>query len=111
MKEIISACGLDCHTCDCYEATHSGDLEKKKVVARNWSKQYEAALTTDDINCDGCMSEGSHFSWCYKCPIRKCVIKKNYQSCAECPEFPCQTTEFLYQTVPEAQANIESMRV
>ncbi|MBW6516156.1 MAG: DUF3795 domain-containing protein [Candidatus Cloacimonetes bacterium] len=110
MKKFTSACGLDCHSCECYEATQSRDLEKKRIVARKWSKEYEAALTTDDINCGGCMSNGSHFSWCNKCPIRNCVIKKKYQSCAECNDFPCQTTEFLYQAVPEAQKNIERLR-
>ncbi len=110
MNKIVSACGLDCNACDCFIASQTGDLEMKKTVARKWSKDYEAVLTADDIHCDGCMSPGTHFSWCYKCPIRTCVIKKRYHSCAECDVFPCDKTESLYQAVPQAKSVIESMR-
>lgn len=110
MSKIISACGLDCPTCECYLAHKAQDSEKKKDIAIRWSKNYSAELSEQDIACDGCMSDGTHFSWCDKCPIRACVVSKNYQSCAECADFPCSTNEFLYNAVPAAKQTIEELR-
>jgi hypothetical protein len=110
MKRIVSACGIDCYKCECYIATRDNDQTGKEIVAQKWSKQYEANLTSKDIECEGCMSDGMHFAWCHKCPIRRCVIDKGYQSCADCEEYPCKTVEFLYNGVPEAKTNIENLR-
>ncbi len=110
MKDLTSACGLDCHDCECYKATKSGDMELKADIAIRWSKNYNAALSAADITCNGCMSDGVHFSWCGNCPIRACATGKDYQSCAECADFPCDTNEFLYKAVPAAKENIESHR-
>lgn len=110
MTKIISACGLECHTCECYLAHQEQDEEKKKDIAISWGKNYNAELSAKDIACDGCMSAGAHFVWCHKCPIRACVVSQSYQSCAECADFPCETNKFLYDAVPKAKKTIESMR-
>lgn len=110
MNKFLSACGLDCPTCECYEAHQDNDLERKQDIALRWSKNYDADLKAEDIACDGCMSEGAHFSWCGKCPIRACVVQKGYLSCAECDSFPCPTNEFLYNAVPAAKETILKAR-
>lgn len=110
MNTFLSACGLDCPSCECYVATKENDLAKKEDIAIRWSKNYDANLSAADINCEGCMSDGARFSWCGKCPIRACVTGKGYQSCAECADFPCATNEFLYNAVPAAKATIEAFR-
>jgi hypothetical protein len=110
MKELTSACGIDCHACECYKATRDVDIESKNDIAIRWSKSYGTNLTNKDINCDGCMSDGGHFGWCYQCPIRACVVDKGFQSCAECGDFPCATNEFLYNAAPAAKENIEAHR-
>ena len=110
MTKLISACGLDCLTCECYVAHQAGDNEKKEDIAVRWGKNYNADLKASDIACDGCMSEGAHFNWCNNCPIRACVVTKGFQSCAECSDFPCSTNEFLYKAAPAAKDNIEKLR-
>lgn len=110
MTMLTSACGLDCTGCECYLATLSGDQNQKAEIAVRWSKNYDAQLTTADINCLGCLSDGPRFSWCGQCPIRSCAQCKGYQTCAECADFPCATNEFLYNAVPSAKENIEAHR-
>lgn len=110
MTELTSACGLDCKACECYLATQSGDLEQKADIAVRWSKNYDHAFTAADINCQGCLSDGPHFSWCGQCPIRACPFGKGYISCAECGSFPCDINSFLYEAVPAAKANILAHR-
>ncbi|MDD4309376.1 MAG: DUF3795 domain-containing protein [Candidatus Cloacimonetes bacterium] len=110
MTKFKSACGLDCNTCECFVAHQAGDNDKKKDIAERWAKNYNADLSASDIACDGCMSEGAHFGWCGKFPIRACVVEKGFDSCAECENFPCSTNEFLYNAVPVAKENIQSLR-
>lgn len=110
MPKMISACGIDCENCECRLATLSGDLVQKTDVAERWSKNYENAFTADDINCVGCTLEGVHFVWCDKCPIRTCAVGKGFSTCAECELFPCENSQFVLANVPDAKANIESLR-
>jgi len=110
MPKMIAACGLDCFGCECREATLSGDMVRKADIAVRWSQQYSAALTAADINCVGCTGEGAHFGWCEQCPIRTCAVSKNYKTCAECVEFPCDKSRLILDVVPDAKANIESLR-
>ena len=64
---ILSPCGIDCESC----------------------KDYTI--------CSGCTSvKGKPFHiedyGLAVCPLYDCaVIQKHYQTCAECPEVPCQT--------------------
>lgn len=108
--DIISACGLDCYTCECYEATKKNDLEKKKEVAAKWSETYGADISPAAINCDGCMSNGAHINWCNECPIRTCVTAKGYTSCADCADFPCPNGEFLYKSAPATKETIMKLK-
>lgn len=110
MTELTSACGLDCLACECHLATQSGDLDQKAGIAVRWSKIYNHEFTAEDINCQGCLSDGPHFSWCGQCPIRACASGKGFRTCAECPDFPCETNSFLYEAVPAAKTNILTHR-
>lgn len=110
MTELTSACGLDCPGCECYLATKSGNMETKTDIAVRWSKNYNAELTAEDINCNRCLSDGPRFNWCGLCLIRACAQDKGYRTCAECADFPCKINEFLYQAVPEAKKSIEEHR-
>jgi hypothetical protein len=110
MKKVISACGVDCFKCETYIATQNDDEARKEDIAKRWSEHYQGEIHPEDINCDGCMSEGAKFSWCGLCPIRLCVIEKGYISCAECSDFFCEKNEYVYQVDPSAKENLERIR-
>jgi len=110
MKDILSACGLDCYNCECFLATQAQNEAQKADIAIRWSKQYNAELSAKDINCEGCMSDGARFTWCSMCPIRACVVAKGYANCSACEDFPCSTNEFLINAVPAAKETIMALK-
>jgi hypothetical protein len=110
MSRIIAACGLDCAACETYQAHQTQDQEKKKDIAARWSEHYDAKLTADEIACDGCMSNGAHFGWCERCPIRTCVQEKGFDTCAECEIFTCEKNAYVFQVAPQAKALLEELR-
>ena len=73
---MIAYCGLKCHECEAFLATLKNDNKKRKEIAELWSKEYNADLKPEDINCTGCLSEGEGlFSNCNICEIRKCAVE------------------------------------
>ena len=77
MEQMIAYCGLDCAKCDAFIATKNNDNQKRIETAKNWSKEYNAEIKPEHINCDGCMSKSNKlFNHCLVCEIRKCAITK-----------------------------------
>lgn len=97
---------MNCSACEAYLATESQDEGEKIRIAAIWSERYGSEIKPEDINCMGCRSESLRFAWCYKCPIRACVIAKGYQNCGDCPDLPCPTNLWLYESVPEVKENL-----
>ena len=64
MKHIIACCGLTCSLCGAYLATQSNNDEERKKVAEKWSKVLNVEMKPEQINCDGCLSEGRLFFYC-----------------------------------------------
>ena len=110
MRKQLAACCLDCVSCEAYQAHQARDMVRKQDIATRWSKHYDGELTASDIVCDGCFSDGDHFVWCNKCPIRACVNAKGLSNCAECEIGTCDTNAFLFNAAPEAKANLEELR-
>jgi hypothetical protein len=110
MAKLISACGIDCATCECREATLTNDNDLRREVAGKWSQMYDAELTAENINCQGCMQPGAHFAHCDECDIRACVIAKGIANCAKCPDYACEKLERFLGFVPQAKANLEELR-
>ena len=111
MSEMISFCGLLCNECGALIATKNGDDEKRAEVAELWSKQYKADIKPQDINCDGCMSEGARlFGHCMVCEIRKCGREKGVVNCAYCDEYACEKLEGFFQMVPDAKKRLDEIK-
>jgi hypothetical protein len=110
MEKLIAACGIDCSECEARKATLANDNELRAEVAEKWGKQYDANLTAEHINCNGCMEAGVHFSHCNECDYRACVRSKGLTSCADCSDYPCEMLEQFFGFVPKAKENLEALR-
>ena len=111
MMEIIAFCGLACHKCGAFIATKNDDDEKRKEISQQWSKQFNSDIKPEDINCDGCLSDGGNlFSYCKVCEIRKCAKLKELKNCAPCVEYPCQRLNELFKMVPAAKENLDHIK-
>ena len=83
MATLIAACGLDCALCDSYLATQANDLLALEAVVEKWSQEYHATgLTVENIQCDGCMTEGRKMGHCSKCKIRIYAIERDFTNCS-----------------------------
>ena len=112
MKELISCCGINCENCEARIATVKNDDLMRQEVSAKWSVMFNSPeITPESINCTGCRMEGVKFAHClYTCEIRKCVHSKGFSSCAVCPEVDvCQIVGPIFQVVPDARANLQSL--
>jgi hypothetical protein len=111
MKEIISVCGLKCNECGCYLATLHDDDRLREKIAEEWSKAYGADVEPEDINCDGCNTDSDRvYTHCHECEMRLCAFRKEFDTCAECPDYPCAKLEDLHRMVPSARDNLNALR-
>lgn len=104
-------CGLDCSKCEAYLATQANDDAKRAETAADWSSRYNAQITPEQINCDGCRSDGVKFFYCANlCELRKCGMTRNVDNCAGCDEYPCAKLDAFFQVAPQARAALDALR-
>ena len=111
MEKIIACCGLDCAACDARIATITNRNELRERTAEKWKTEYGVHnMTADMINCTGCMEEGVKIGYCAECAIRKCVIQKEFRTCADCNLLEdCQVVGSMHKFVPDALNNLKSL--
>ncbi len=111
MEKMIAYCGLVCSDCPAFIATQKDDDEERRKVAELWSKQFGKEFRVEDINCDGCLTEGPRvIGYCNVCEIRKCGQKKNVKNCAYCEEYACERLSEFFAAVPNAKENLDTIR-
>ena len=109
---MISCCGLDCSKCAGYLATQANDNSRRAAVAKQWSAQYNADIKPEQINCNGCRSEGQKFFYCSViCEIRKCCVEKDIANCAACDMYACDKLKSFLELSPEARAALDELRL
>ena len=105
-KEFASPCGLYCGVCAIYIAPRDNNQKLKEGLVRLYQGGTAGKgilpnsdnLTTEDIRCNGCLSD-VRFMHCQQCEIRECTQDKGYTGCHECKDFPCQYIDNFPMTV------------
>lgn len=111
MEKMIAFCGITCSECPAYLATQKDDDNERQKVAEMWSKEFDADLKPEDINCNGCLLEKEPlFSHCKVCTIRKCGLDKKVKNCAYCENYACEELTKFFAMVPDAKATLDEIR-
>ena len=110
MSEMIAFCGLNCSQCPSYLATRADDDAAREKTSRWLSKNYGLHIRPREINCDGCRIRGGRrLSYCSRCPVRKCALDRGVETCAKCPEQPCEALSEFHTYSPEAKAGFQNL--
>jgi len=95
-RDLMAPCGLYCGACGIYIATRDGNEKFKAVMGRVYGTKPE------ETECRGCMQPDPPkklYGYCQQCKIRSCVASKDFYSCHQCHEWPCDLIEnFGYAT-------------
>jgi len=111
MGKIVAVCGINCEVCPAYIATASDDDELRRKTAEQWSKQYNADIKPEHINCVGCLSkEGPVINHCNVCEIRRCGMEREVLNCAHCSEYACEKLNKFLEMVPDARKTLDEIR-
>lgn len=90
-EKAITMCGSKCNLCRAYAKNIKNDDQREQLSAV-WKKYYDFYIPKENIYCDGCRCSKKDAKLVdTDCPVRKCVIEKQFNHCGECPKFPCET--------------------
>jgi hypothetical protein len=111
MEKLIACCGLNCATCEARIATLNDDNELRCKTAEKWMAIYNASdIVPEMINCTGCREPGVKIGHYEECEIRKCVVSKGFQTCADCDQLgECKLVDHIHKFSPEALENLRSL--
>ena len=107
---MIGVCGLVCSDCPALQATLAADGVRAAEIASEWSRAYHVKVTTDDVWCYGCHSDGRKCAHCAECAIRACGVHKGHDTCAQCDDYPCAPLTGFHTMVPQARHTLDSLR-
>jgi hypothetical protein len=110
VEKIIACCGIACSDCPTFNATKMDDDVERKKVADLWTKQYGHPFKAEDINCNGCLTEGPRvFNYCNICEIRKCGRERHVKNCAYCNDYKCEKLSKLHEQAPKVKETLDAI--
>jgi hypothetical protein len=109
-ENIIAYCGLDCTTCPAYIATQNNDMQALKLVAEQWSQEFNVSIPPEGCICDGCLGAGRKIAHCDECAARSCAVERGVVNCAHCDDYGCQTLADFWKMAPQTKATLERIR-
>ncbi len=95
-RDLMAPCGLYCGICGVYLATRDGNEKFKAIMGNLYGAKPE------ETECLGCMQPEPAkkiYGYCKTCTIRNCVKSREFYSCHQCGEWPCDRIEkFAFAT-------------
>jgi len=91
-KKTVSFCGVFCPSCTLYIGTKD-EPERLMFLSGRMGKPVE------ELKCAGCRSDKVSY-YCRDCVLKKCAEESGYESCAECPDYPCSRLEEFQKEMP-----------
>ena len=89
MSTITGRCGFRCDLCPAYTGNVHSPRDKQRV-SDVWFTYYGFRIPPAQIHCDGCRDESPDAARIDdKCKVRACTITRNLDTCANCPQYPC----------------------
>jgi hypothetical protein len=112
MTILRAYCGLDCATCEAYQATQADDAAWKERIAAQWRVEYNNPnFNIMTVTCDGCTSTSGRLGgYCPACPVRACAIEHGVENCALCPDYDCETIRAFFQVAPQLKDTLDALR-
>jgi hypothetical protein len=111
MSQMIAYCGLVCSSCPTFLATQNDDDVARARTAAFYSEKFGLHLKPEEINCDGCKSEGGKLiGYCRECNIRRCCSGKGLDNCSACSEQPCEDLAKFHEFSPDAKRCFDALR-
>ncbi len=102
-KKEASFCGVFCPSCSLYIGTKE-EPERLMMLSKKMGRPVE------ELECNGCRS-GRVSYYCRDCTLKKCAEESGYESCAECPDFPCPSLEKFRKEMPHRADLWESLEI
>jgi hypothetical protein len=111
MSKMIAYCGLVCSSCPTFVATRNDDDMAREKTAALYAEKFGLNLKPEDINCEGCRSEGKKLmGYCQVCVIRKCARARGVENCACCVDQPCEELLRFHAYSPEAKSSFDALK-
>ncbi|MFW5912563.1 MAG: DUF3795 domain-containing protein [Candidatus Hadarchaeota archaeon] len=108
MEDPIAYCGLNCTECPAYIAKQDDDEKLREKTAEFWSKEF-GNFHPEEINCDGCKSDGELLKYCNECPIRSCATSSRLENCGHCADYPCDELAEHHENIKDAKETLDEI--
>ena len=90
--KIVTRCGNRCDICLLYHKNEQ--LEgARDVLGSELAIKHNIEINRESLICRGCLDESSEGMLFDDCPVRKCVIEKGIEHCAQCDDYTCSLLE------------------
>jgi len=104
-EESLSRCGYRCDLCPAFIATQKNDMVGLSRLSQEFKNLYGFHLDAENLKCDGCMRElGRKVD--KNCPVRPCCMRRGFRTCAECPDYVCDSLKKRLVDRSEIEKNL-----
>jgi hypothetical protein len=102
---ILTRCGYRCDLCLAYRPNITREPANRQELSDGWFRYFGFRIPPDQIICDGCMSDDPRLLDT-ECPVRPCVIEREIDNCAQCPDYVCGRLKERLVVLEELQARV-----